>query len=163
MKAKSLKILIDACSFDYISPAITDENIPDDGRRGKVEIKNFGKYMTSEQVIAELKKDNCRPATVHELFSYLKDNKEKDKWLVALGSVFFFRGERYVVGVWWDGSEREANHRWFDGEWLDHCWFAFVRELDLENSENGNLGTLESRISALEEFQQKVSAMLILE
>ena len=130
-KTKSLSDLIKACKFDYVNENI-EKLFKTEPIRGKVEIKNFGKYMTSEAVIEELKKDGCVPANATELFHWIFENPEHLKGsyggVVGLGSVAAFEGHRRVPLEWWCESGRDANLYWFDREWSGYDWFAFVRE-----------------------------------
>ena len=38
-----------------------------------------------------------------------------------------FEGKPNCTCVWFDGSKRKANDNWFENDWNDNCWFAFVR------------------------------------
>lgn len=127
-KTQTLSSLIESCRFDYVNENIkhlfNTEPIGED-----IGIKNFGKYMTSEEVIAELKKEGLRPANATELFHYAATHpEEKNKYIVALGSVVSFEGESRVCDVWCVDSERDASLGWFGSGWGDGCWFAFGRE-----------------------------------
>lgn len=128
---KTTKHLLNTSSFDYVNENIVKLFKPEP-IRGEVEVRNFGKYMTSEQVIAELTKDGCVPANATELFSWFESNKDwgdgKYQSVVALGSVADFGGERHVPCVWWGHAERGADLDWFGSGWDDGDWFAFVRE-----------------------------------
>lgn len=42
-------------------------------------------------------------------------------------SYISFEGNEHACNVWWNGSKRKANLNWFDNEWNDNYWFAFVR------------------------------------
>ena len=64
---KSLKNLIELLKFDFVNDSITKENFPDDGRRGKVEIIDFEKKITSEEAIKEMDLKAYRPATAYRV------------------------------------------------------------------------------------------------
>lgn len=143
-KTQTLSSLIESCRFDYVNENIkhlfNTEPIGED-----IGIKNFGRYMTSKEVIAELKKEGLRPANATELFHYVVTHpEEKNKYIVALGSVVSFGGESRVCGVWYGVSLRDASLGWFDDDWNGHCWFAFGREgTQSSDTEASALGPLE--------------------
>lgn len=172
MKTKqklTLEDFIKLGGFGYVNPNIVPL-FKDEPLRGMaVEIRKFDKSMTSEEVIAELAKDGCTPSTATELFAWHSENKDKiNKYqpVIALGSVKEFEGERRVCRVWLDDAERYAYLRWFDLDWVADCWFAFSRE-SAKNSESKPLSSdplnFEARLEALESFEKKVRAFLILE
>jgi RES domain-containing protein len=62
----------------------------------------------------------CKPGLNNELgMSYMA--------VVSLEACSF-RGRRQVPCAWWFDSWRWAYLRWFDNDWNDNYWFAFVRE-----------------------------------
>lgn len=131
----TLEALIEACKFDYIN-----ENIPKlfktEPIRGELGVKSFGKYMTSEEVLADFKKEGLQPMNATELFKWTSENKDfgkdfgKDGWkyVVALGSEDAFDGERRVCFADFGGAERGAGLRWFGEGWYDGAFFGFYRE-----------------------------------
>ena len=40
---------------------------------------------------------------------------------------FSFEGKPNCTYVWFDGARRKANDNWFENDWNDNDWFAFVR------------------------------------
>lgn len=38
-----------------------------------------------------------------------------------------FEGSDHVTNVWFNGPRRSANLNWFENDWNDNYWFAFVR------------------------------------
>lgn len=133
VKPKTISELIKECKFDYVNPHMR-ELFSLEPIRGTVEVRNFGKNMTSEEVIAELAKDGCVPANCTELLVYCAANMKIHKWIVALDSVVSFEGDRLVPRVSWYGAERHCSLDWFDLE-FDGCdWFAFVRESRFQGS-----------------------------
>lgn len=132
MKTKlTLASAIKACDFNYVNENIV-KLFKDEPIRGEIEVRNFGKYMTAPEVIAELEKDGCVPANATELYDWVSRNKDwgKDeyKYVVGLDSVASFEGRDRVPHVWWGASERDARLDWFDDEFGGGCWFAFSRE-----------------------------------
>lgn len=130
-KTKSLNSLIKACDLNYINENIV-KLFETEPVRGKIEVTTFGRPMTSEQVIEELKKDGCVPANATELYTWISENKDWGKEayrnVVALGSVASFEGGQRVPLAWWDDSEHGAYLYWFDSEFHAYDWFAFSRE-----------------------------------
>lgn len=126
--AQSIKELLKSGNFTYINPEI--ENVfKTEPIRSKVELRNFGRSISSEDAIKELKKEGCVPANATELFEFAARNTEwEGKYIVALGSIASFEGKRRVPYVWWHESYREVYLCWFDRDWDDRYWFAFSRE-----------------------------------
>src|SRR6266481_9381391 len=161
MKTKPKKLL-NPDSFYYVNENI-EKLFKPEPIRGKIELKHFDRYITSDEVIEELKKDGCVPANATELFDWYEQNKDsgigKYQGIVALGSQAVFDGRRLVCYVWWNDSERSARLPWFDSDWIAGCWFAFVREStkssDTENSSLSNLD-LERAIKVVKEAGYQV-------
>ena len=166
-KTIKLKSLIESCEFNYVNENI-EKLFKVEKIRDKVEIKNFGRYMKSEDVIKELKKDGCLPANATELYQWVSDNKEwgkgKNQGVKALGSVVSFEGDRQVPYAWWNDAKRGAHLDWFDGFFDGDGWFAFVREFSpksLETLKSDPL-SLDLRIKNLEEDMDKIRKFLII-
>ena len=157
---KSLKNLIELLKFDFVNDSITKENFPDDGRRGKVEIIDFEKKITSEEAIKEMDLKEYRPATAYELLIWAKDDWNGKDCIMALGSQWRRPdGDLDVLCLWGNAGRRELGLYWVDRGWDGRYRFAFVRK-SLESLKTGELGNLESRISAIEEFKAKVENVL---
>ncbi len=171
-KQKTLSYLIKSCKFDYVNKNI-EKLFKTELIRGNIEVKNFGKCMTSEQVIAELEKDGCVPANATELFAWQLENPDwfKDKrsygGVVALGSIASFEGRRRVPCSWWSDARRRAGLGWFGGDWYSDYWFAFSRKSDLGTSDTQNSAlrtldlSLEKRVKALEDQMEKLKSAFI--
>ena len=87
--SKELSTLIKKGKYDYVNSDITQENFPDTGERGEVQIIKLRDDITSEESIEELKKQGLRPANIYELLEWGAKNTEPvSKWTyaVALGS-----------------------------------------------------------------------------
>lgn len=139
----SLKEAIKACDFNYVNENI-EKLFETEPIRGEIEIKNFGKTMTAEEVLAEFEKDGCIPANATELFDWVSKNKDRFegeyKYVIGLGSVISFGDRRSVPSAWWDDSRREASLPWFAREFDGSYWFAFSRKSSaLESSESSPL------------------------
>ena len=159
----TLQSLIKKLKFDYITDIATDKNFPDDGRRGTVELLNFDEELTDQEVFAKIKEKGYRPATIHELLIWAEKNWEKET-VIAFGSIYTDAdGGRRVLSVWRGGAERRLLWRWLypSLRWCRVALFAGVRELELETLESKNLGTLESRVSALEEQVSSIKKFLV--
>lgn len=146
-QSSTLATLIKNGDFTYVNENI-NTLFKTEPIRGEVKLRNFGKYMTSSEVIAELKKDGCVPANATELLDWYSKNidwkPESYCGIVALGSVVNFEGDRRVCYVWLDGSERYCNLYWCTSRFSRHCWFAFSRE------STGNSDTLAPALGSFE-------------
>ena len=158
MKSQTLKQLIKSLKCDYVTDYAMDENFPDDGRRGKVELLSVENEMTTDEILEMMKSEGYRSATIHESLIWAKDNW-KDEYVVVLSSVFLgTNGRHYVLSLWRDGSDRYCQDsdsvdsdsvdsdgsdrdgrnvadrgiyldQIYSGDWWSsHCLFAGVRE-----------------------------------
>ncbi len=137
---KSLAEMIAAGKYDgYINPDITEKHFPipkiPAGLPTKVELNlklvHFNKVMTSDQVLAELKKQGLRPATLPELLAFgaAYPDKQREFPIVALGSVWRGpSGDRSVPGLWGCAGGRGLDLGWFGGDWGGYYRFLVVRE-----------------------------------
>lgn len=99
----------------------------------RVILVNFGKYTKSEDNIAWGKSRKLIPASPRKVFSIGKHcpylNLAMNPMAVVSLVPCSFGDKLHVAFVWFGGSWREAERRcWFDYEWNDGCWFAFVHE-----------------------------------
>lgn len=46
---------------------------------------------------------------------------------LAVFGTFSFEGKQNCCNVWFNGSKRKVNLNWFENDWNDNYWFAFVR------------------------------------
>ena len=86
--------------------------------------------MTSEQVLADMDRQNLRPATAWELFTLGAQRHnlpQKGIAIIALGTVVQVLGVRYVSGLHHIDSGRSLDLDWFDYEWYEGYRFAAVR------------------------------------
>ena len=130
----SIEALVKECGCDYNNDDITSKNFPTKrtGQR-KVGTKtyHFNKVMTSEEAIAEMKKDGFRPAETHELLAYgIKNRDEQRKYpIVGLGSVWqSWYGYRRVACLDSNAGERSLYLLYFGRRWLVGYRFLAVRE-----------------------------------
>ena len=125
---QTLEQLIKSLKFDYTNKDITEENFPDDGRRGKVEIIDFKREITSEEAIKEMDEKGYRPATAYELLTWAKNWNGKD-FIVELDSKWRrLHGYRCVLSLWGGAGGRSLSLHSFARKWIRHCRFAFVRK-----------------------------------
>ncbi len=128
----SLRELITLGNYDWVNENITEKNFPREGS-GKVSLKaellHFGRNISSENVITEMKKLGYRPATIWELLAFGTQNPELQRQfpIVALGSICVLSGYRLVPLLHGGGSGRFLGLRWFDGGWGGSCRFLVVR------------------------------------
>ena len=130
----SVESLVAQGKYDWKSSYITSKNFSTT-RKGEatlnLELVPLNQVLTSEEVIAELKKQGLRPAELHELLAFgAKYPDEQRKYpIVALGSVWrYWDGYRHVPYLWRDGSERNLNLNYFVLRWLGHYRFLAVRK-----------------------------------
>ena len=146
---QSLKQLIKPLDFDWVNSDITEDHFPvqpEDSIAGKRTYKvfNFGKSISSENAIAEMAKENFRPATLRELLKWGVKNWNGKDWVVALRSVYRDLFGRFCVPVLGRGvSERGLNLNWFEVGWSEDCRFLAVRESPGQES-NKNSVSLDS-------------------
>lgn len=101
-------------------------------RLQQIFLANFGKYSRSEGNLVWAKEQYLVPASPRAVFAigehcpYL--NLAMDSMAVVSLAKCFFEGGGRACFVWWGGSERRAYLYWFDFEWCEDYWFAFVRE-----------------------------------
>ena len=137
--SQSLKQMIQAGKYDWVNDDITAKHFPPpaggQGGKGKVEavfeLAHFNKYISSEDAIAELKKQGFRPAKIEELLAFgEKYPEEQRKYpIVALGSVWQdWSGYRRVASLWCAGSSRGLGLLWFERGWDGGYRFLVVRE-----------------------------------
>lgn len=94
----------------------------------------FGKYVSSEHALAWGEEQHLVPATPRQCFAVgehcAKLNNDLGLDFMAIVSLVpcFFGGRQHVCSVWWYRSERRVGLGWFDDDWDDYYWFAFVRE-----------------------------------
>ena len=155
MKNKTLEQLINKKDFYYVNENLTTANFP---APEKIQTENWkiikiDRTMTSEEVLAKIKSEGCRPANVYELATWFNSNKEKIEkgtWLVALGQTAKIGGYRGVPNVNRNSDgDFKFNLGHFEGDWGDDdCLLCFCDSstLPLSTSEESSL-TLESAIA----------------
>ena len=126
-----LEQLIKSLNFYYVNSNI-ENSFEYEKSRGEVELINFNKNISSEEVLIELDKQGLIPANLTELLEFAK-NKPKEAFnsdylVAALGSVADVGGRRQVPYLDGWGGERGLRLGWFDGDWDGDCRFAAVRK-----------------------------------
>lgn len=164
---KKLSKLIKEKKFDWVNSNITDDLFPVPEKiSNKYKLFHFDRYISSENAIKEMEKENYVPANIYELLNW-KGWNDKD-WVIALGSVGDFDGRRGVPYLNGGGSRRLLNLRWFDLGWDANYRFLAVRNSESKPlSSEKSLGTLvsltlEKRIESLESDMEKIKKFLII-
>ena len=148
---KTLSTLIKEKKFDWINVNIEKNfTATEVAKDTEYKLFNFDRYISSEDAIAEMKKDGWEPANISQLLSW-KD--WKDEWVVALGSVAKVGGNRDVPYLGRNDSERGLYLHWFGDDWDAIYRFLAVRTLSLEpqKSDTLNLGLL-ARVEKIEKI-----------
>ena len=76
---QSLADMINACQLDWHNPDINDRNFPIKGQGKKeviIELFHFKKVMISKEVVAEIKKQDFKPAKLEELLALSQKEPE---------------------------------------------------------------------------------------
>lgn len=130
--SRSIADGISAGIYDRVSKDITEKNFPTT-QSGKAETEirlvYFGKFMSTDTVLAEMEKQNLRPATIQELLAIGENYPElqRESPIVALGSVWVRPyGGRYVPYLGGSGGGRRLDLDWDEGDWHGRCRFAAV-------------------------------------
>lgn len=96
---------------------------------------NFGRTISDTKVAVDWGKQyKLRPANPRQIFAVGEHKPELHHELgmnpmaVVSPDECFFVGYRQVCFVWWRGSRRYCDLRWFARDWSANSWFAFVRE-----------------------------------
>ncbi len=125
---------IKAGKYDWSNSDINSKNFPSD-RKGTaevaIELVQFGRYMESDEVLAELDKQGLRPATLPELLAFgaKYPDKQREFPIVALGSVWRYRGGyRDVAYLYSYAGDRYLNLSWLGSRWGASYRFAAVRK-----------------------------------
>lgn len=145
--------------FDYVNSDITAEHFPKEPIRGEMVIKHFDRELGSDEVIAELAKEDLVPANLYELLAYAKEDWNGQDFIVALGSSWVVsRGYRHVPCLdYWDAGRRLCLDFWRDG-WYGTYRFAAVRK-SLDTGTLGTSGTLDSLTLRVEKLEQTVNKL----
>jgi len=131
---KTLGEMIGACRLDWVNRDLTQEHFPITGegvQEVEVILFHFNRAMRSYRVLAEIKKQGYRPATLPELLALGASQPELQRQfpIVCLGSAWWSPcGDRGVPCLGWDSSGRCLNLSWFDDyDWDGYCRFLAVR------------------------------------
>ena len=154
-----LEQLIKSLKFNYVNSNI-ENSFEYEKSRGEVELINFNKIISSEEVLKELDKQGLIPANLTELLEFAKNKPNEafnsDYLVIALGSVAGVDGERQVPYLRdWD-DERWLDLYWFGGDWHDYFRFAAVRK----SLDTKKLGTLDpwvtERLKEIEKIIEEI-------
>ena len=109
--------------FHEVSLDITEEHFPstDVPNPDGGELKNYGKNVSSDYILADLKSRHRRAATAAEIFRYWRNHPECRKlWIVALGQVW---NGRVVMLYQYDVGYRHAFLSGIAFDWGAHYFF----------------------------------------
>ncbi|OGY67023.1 MAG: hypothetical protein A3B16_02790 [Candidatus Zambryskibacteria bacterium RIFCSPLOWO2_01_FULL_45_43] len=130
----SVESLVAQGKYDWKNDSINSKNFQT-SRKGEatlnLELVHFNQVLTSEEVIAELKKRGLRPAELHELLSFGVQYPEEQRRhpIVALASVCqSWSGCRFVPYLWVVDNERRLYFDYFDDRWYENYRFLAVCE-----------------------------------
>ena len=118
--------------YDWVNSDITAERFPIK-RNGKVEtaveLIHFNRVISSGDAEKELDKMGLRPARIEELLAFGATFPEIQRKfpIIALGAVAEIDGNRHVVYLHRDDSERDLRLYWHDFDWSEACRFLAVR------------------------------------
>jgi hypothetical protein len=131
---RSIVDSVKAGKYDWVNEAITDANFPNTefdqvGGEKEIGLFHFKRNISSEDVIASMKAEGFRPATMRELLGFGEHNPELQREfpIVALGQVAVLGGRRRVGFLRRGGSGRYASLGYFGFGWDDICRFLAVR------------------------------------
>jgi len=130
---KTLADLISSLKLDYVNPNITEANFPaqpqdNDDSKKEYKLFDFGKGISSENVIAGMEKDGYRPATTRELLQWAIKNWNGKSLVVALGQTWLDSdGIRGVSVLLFRDGERQLRLSWFGLAWDGVCRFLAIR------------------------------------
>jgi len=132
-ETKTVEELVVEGNYDWSDSNVTSKNFPrsEEGTKDKKEVAlfHFNKTMTSEDVIAEMKKDGYRPATIFELLALGVTQPELQRGfpIIALGSDCTLVGGRRVAYLYEDADGRGLDLGWLGSDWGDGCRFVGLR------------------------------------
>lgn len=131
---QTLQQMIAHGRYDYVDSDISASNFPTQGSGQKkvvVEIVNFGRDMSSEEVLKEFEARGLRAATLPELLAFGATYPEKQREFstIALGSVWQDRDGRSRVPMLRrsDFWERRLYLYWYGSDWFDSRFAAVYK------------------------------------
>ncbi len=137
----ALSARIHRSGYAYVNPYINEENFPIDvGMVSRVEYKLFNfnhRNVSSKEVIAEMDKEEFRPATLPELLAFGNERIElsEESPVIALGSVCKRSGgDRFVTGLFNMRGTRKLDTLWFMSRWSAFYSFLGIRKEKSETS-----------------------------
>lgn len=128
---KDLDKQIKDLKFNWFNDCINSKNFKSINKDGKKECKifHFAKYISSENAIKEMKKENFKPADVFDLLAFQKKFSDNRVLIVALGSIWSDSyGDRHVPCLSVRGGKRRLILNYFDYDWDDDYRFLAVRK-----------------------------------
>jgi hypothetical protein len=117
--------VIKKLKLDWINPDVEKNFAFEKPRSSDYKIFQFNKFLSSEEVVAEIEKAGYAPATLGELLSWGISNR--GSYAVALGSSARVIGDRFVPELWDDGGVWRLGLRWWARAWSSGRRFLAVR------------------------------------
>lgn len=119
-------------AYDWTHSEITETNFPSTGKvAGEVESKlfHFNRDMSSEAVVAEMKRAGFVPADLDELLHFGEKNPDVQRKfpVVGLGSSCVLRGDRHVPILYGGDSRRDLDLNLWAVVWYSYYRFLGVR------------------------------------
>lgn len=135
---KPLTQLIEQNNFDYVNSNITEELFPAPKTiSNEYKLFHFGREISSEDAIEEMKVEGYRPSNIYELLEWTGWNG-KDS-VVALGSVCHIASR--VPYIYENISKPYLHLLRFDGGWAADCYFLGCKlESSTSETDSLNLG-----------------------
>lgn len=131
---RSLDDMIKASKYDLLSGYINAERFPLKGK-GKHELNatlfHFNRYIKSDDAIAEMNRQGCRPGRIEELLALGEKYPDPLKGfsIVALGSVWRLRPNDHIVpSLLWNDSEHNLDIVSSDDGWRAYWRFLAIRK-----------------------------------
>ncbi|MDP2629973.1 MAG: hypothetical protein Q8P56_01045 [Candidatus Uhrbacteria bacterium] len=128
---KTLPQLLNPLKLDYVHSEITQDNLTTPDTIGTVDkLFKFDEDKTSEEVIEAMKAEGYRLANWYEFLEWAEKEWNGTDWVVALGTILYPGGGRYVLVLDVDAGHRGLDLGLFGLRWNRLCVFAGVRVSD---------------------------------
>jgi len=152
----TLEKLINKKDFCYVNGDLTIANFPapEKIQTEGWKIIKLNKGVPSEEALAEIKAQGCRPANVYELVTWVNSHKEeieKGTWLVALGQTAKIDYHRVPHVYRYSGGDFRFDLGYFGNDWHDDYYLLCFCDESTQP-----LTTLETSPLTLEQMIGKV-------
>ncbi|MDO8467148.1 MAG: hypothetical protein Q7S83_03370 [bacterium] len=130
---KPISQLISEAGFSYVNSDITEKHFNKEKTGGtevlECKMYHFGRNMSSDDVIAEMKRDGFEQASLKALLHYQLAHPDEHKQYPIVGLRNPWRdsyGYRYVPYLYWN-DDRKLYLYWCGYDWNGHYRFLAVR------------------------------------